>query len=212
MAQDEFENVQRIATRVDLKERFPQSYRIIFSRSFWFILALITVGIGYFVFNNASEENPGGDLDYVTRYAFDAFMLAVIVICLVKIIYEFFFHLVYTYKIELEHFTITRGIFFRSRASFPIARINDVSLKRTFIDLLFGLYTLDVLTASAVYQFGIVEGLGKKAAVDLQTYLLAMVESTLPNVPEKEVEKVFEGEMSSETADEILHDKAENAG
>ncbi|MBX7136346.1 MAG: PH domain-containing protein [Oligoflexia bacterium] len=207
---DEFDSDKIFPTRVDLKKLFPQSFRYVLASSFWFLVvtAGLLVANLYFSLEVPSAEPVSGQpegLGSLVAYLLDRLLLASVVITVIKIGYESLHHFLYSYTTELEHLTISRGVLFRSRFSFPLARINDVSLTRDPIELCFLLYTLDVLTASPILQSGLIEGLPKKSALGLQAYLLALVESSLPNIKEDAAINVQKRGLAPEVADKILH-------
>lgn len=192
-----------LPTRVYLKQRYPQSWRNILRRCFLPFLALVLAAIGFIQVGSITDldTRAGELLQQLMTYLFTV----TLVVAVFLLIYEFLYHFLYDYVIELEHLTITRGVFFRSRSSFPIAGINDVSLQRNFFELLFGLHSLSVLTASPVSEFGSIEGLPKSSAIGLQSHLLILVETTRPNVNENAAEKIMANVLTAEQADNLLH-------
>jgi membrane protein YdbS with pleckstrin-like domain len=183
----------KVQTRLDLKQMFPQSARLAFEESFFYLLGLAVVTTGYIW---ASLQLPhvsdGNIVTDGTESILRSIFYVAVVIAGGKLLYEVVFFLAYRYTIELEHLTISRGVFFPSRASFPIAKINDVSLHRNPIEILFGLYNLTILTASPGNDYAAIEGLPKRSAYGLQTYLLALVETTLPAVRDKKADDILE--------------------
>jgi membrane protein YdbS with pleckstrin-like domain len=196
-ALDEFESVKEIPTRVNLKMRYPQSPFVIIEKSVWFLLAIVVVLLGYYQLNQPEldqafyEEAARG-----VKIVFDYLLVVILILTGIKIIYETLHHLMYNYNIELEHLVITRGVFMRTRASFPIAKINDASLTRNFVELIFGLYSLNILTASPTLTTGTISGLRKKEAVDLQAYLMLLVETTLPQINKEAIGIIRHREMT----------------
>lgn len=183
----------RLDARVDLRQMFPQSIRLPFAESFLHLIGLALVTAGYI--SLATRLPPAtGSPNIVDGTEFILRCIFYIAVCIGggKLIYELLCYLVYRYSIELEHLTITRGILFRTRASVPIAKINDVSLSRGPVEILFGLYNLTILTASPTANHGTIEGLPSKSAHGLQAYLLALVETTLPNVQDRVAENLIE--------------------
>lgn len=179
-------NEPKIESRVDLKELFPQSIRLAFAESFVYLAGLAFVVIGYIAIAMqlpppASSAMAVRGTEYLLRW----FLYIAITVGGGKLFYELACFWVYRYRIELEHLTIERGILFRSRASVPLAKINDVTLMQTPVELLFGLHTLTILTASPTEAHGQIEGLPTKSARALQAYLLALVETTLPDVRDR---------------------------
>lgn len=188
-----------IETRVDLKEMFPQSIRLAFARSFVYLLGLVLVVIGYVVIAmqlpspQASSMGTRG-VDFLLRST----LYVAVLISGGKLIYELLCFWVYRYRIELEHIVIERGIFFRTRSAVPLARIHDVTLLQTPIDMLFGLRSLTILTASPTESHGEIEGLPSKVAFAFQAFLLALVETTLPDVRERTAAEIIKRAANEE--------------
>lgn len=183
----------KLEARVDLKEMFPLSIRVAFRESFLYLLGLAFVVAGYIAIAlQLSHVATLPEMAQSTEFALRSALYVAITVCGGKLLYEILCFWVYRYTIELEHLTITRGILFRSRASFPLARINDVSLTREPLDILFGIYTLTILTASPTSEYGSIDGLPSRSAHGLQAYLLALVETTLPDVREEVAESIVE--------------------
>ena len=197
---DEFEQVKKLPTRVDLKRRYPQSILVIIEKNLWFFLAIILTFIGYVKLHYTQEVDQEFALavDYGVAQVFDYLMYGLLIFTSVKIIYDVVFHLMYNYTLEMEHLVVTQGIFKRSRASLPIAKVNDVSLTRNFSELLLGLYSINILTASNSEVSGVISGLRKKEALDLQAYIMILVESTLPQINRKALEIMNKKNLSSE--------------
>ncbi len=204
---DEFEEIKSIPTRVDLKKEYPISLRSIFERSFWALFAVVIIAIGYIysMLDLDTLDNNVNEIENLANNSFYYIFKASCIVCALKLIYEAVNHYMYSYIIELEHLTITRGVLFRTRASFPIAKINDISLQRNLIQLLFGVYVVDILTASAETNFAEVHGLTAKNAIGLQSYLLSLVETTLPFVNNAAADEVKEGHTTSNQVIETLH-------
>lgn len=118
------------------------------------------------------------------------------IIFLGKLAYEYLYYLMFAYVIEQEQFTITQGVLLRERSALPLVKINNISLKRTPLEFLFGLHTVEVLTASPITTDCTVIGLSKKNAIDLQTYILALVETALPKVTESTADAMVHQEPS----------------
>ena len=135
---DVYEGVTPVQTRLDLRAAFPRSKRVILLRSFWFLLVLPLAVVGYWL--NLTQRQIPGDSGHIEQGA--CFLLGSIVelafvAIVIKLLYEIVYDYIYSYSIELEHLTITKGLLFRSRSSFPLAKINDVSLKRNPLEMFF---------------------------------------------------------------------------
>lgn len=83
----------------------------------------------------------------------------------------------YYYGIEEGQLVIARGIILRERGYFQLSRITEVYLDRSFIDVLFGLYTLHISTPTAVSdKFARIDGLNEETALSLQQHLSLILE------------------------------------
>ena len=83
----------------------------------------------------------------------------------------------YFYGIEEGQLIIGRGIIIRERGFFQLSRITEVYLDRSFIDVLFGLYTLRISTPTAVSdKFARIDGLNEETALALQHHLSLILE------------------------------------
>jgi len=194
--------------RINLRQAFPVSPLLILAESFpYVVILLLTVAVYlYFGLSGALDSGDGGLkfgalglkslLDYLYYFT--------LVVCAGKVIYECLCFLFLFYSIEVEHLTICRGLLFRSRSSFPIAKINDISLHRTPLQILLGLHTLDILTASPTTASGSIEGLHSRAARGLQAYLLALLESTLPDVSQPDGDKILRESATGKEENESL--------
>ena len=178
--------------RVDLRILFPQTLRLVALKS-RYAIGMMTLIVVVYVMSAISFPPESGQasqaIDIPMRLLFYAGMTA----AAAHVIYELLLFLSYGYGIEREHLTIIYGLFFRTRASFPIGKINDVSLHRTPIEMLFGVTTLTILTASPTGQYGSIEGLPPSTAQGLQAYLLALVETTLPDVDDRKASTLLGG-------------------
>ncbi len=182
---DAFEKLKPVPTRVNLRKLYPISLRLIVYRSFWILLALILAIFGLLATGNytgasAPVESVENSMTQIMAWIF----IAILVVSLIKLLYEIVYYLVVTYVIELEQLAIAQGVFLRSRFAIPLVKINDVSLTRDFLEWLLGLHSLAVLTASPLATHGRIQGLSKRNAVHLQTHILAVVDTALPKIKE----------------------------
>lgn len=83
----------------------------------------------------------------------------------------------YFYGIEEGQLVIARGIIIRERGYFQLSRITEVYLDRSFIDVIFGLYTLRISTPTAVSdKFARIDGLSEDNALSLQHHISLILE------------------------------------
>ena len=162
---------------INLRKMFPLAYRSILKRSIHWIagFALLMILISLVDRINPHDETMASQIYFL--FCLTLLLLGVVLLCC-KLLYEVVYHHIYYYGIELEHLVISRGIFFKTRASFPLSSMTDLYLHRDPIDLLFLLYNLNVTTPSPVAEHGSIEGLSTKKGAALQNYLLALVNTT----------------------------------
>lgn len=169
---------------VNLRRAYPIAFRSIIRRSIhwllgFLILIILLTAIDWIRPTTGTMAESVFFMLGTTLFFIGLTLLAA------KLVYELLYYHVYYYGTELEHLVISRGLFFKTRASFPLARMADVYVNRTPIDLLFGLYNLRITTPSPVAEHGAIDGLGRKRAIDLQNYLLALVNTTVAPVDEQ---------------------------
>ncbi len=164
---------------VNLRRVYPIAYRSMIRRSIHWIVAFALLVVALTLIDHLRPAT-GSMSEQVFYFFGTAFFVIALGLLLLKLLYEVVYYHVYYYGTELEHFIISRGIFYKTRSSFPIARIADVYLERTPLDLVFMLYNLRVTTPSPVVEHGSIEGLSFKRASELQNYLLALVNTTTP--------------------------------
>ena len=193
--------------RMDLREQFPRArFRYVLLRGLVLHLVVGAIVISYLWYALSAPIPTAGTTSDSIMDLLRAIFLFAIAASAIKIAYDIAFMMLAGYSIELEHLTISKGVFHRLRASFPLARINDVSIKRNFMELVFGLATVDILTASPLTDSGLIEGMSLKNALGLQAHLLALIETTLPNVNEVNAAKAVNAGATPELADHYLHD------
>ncbi len=160
------------------------AYRSILRRSIFWIIAVVLLSI---IFTLLDQLRPatGEMVESLYYFVTTGIYIFVLLLLACKLLYEVIYYHVYYYGTELEHFVISKGIFYKTRGSFPLARMTDVYLERNPIDLIFMLYNIRVTTPSPIIEYGAIDGLSWKRASELQNYLLALVNTTVPQSDEQ---------------------------
>ena len=179
------EELSTAPTRINLRREFPRPLRSIVRRSFCsIVMFLIVIIVTSFLDSSArAVESRGATLDMLQLFC----MAMVILFALgaaIHVAFEICYYIFYEYVIELDHLVITKGLFFRARASVPLAQITDASLRRGPIDLVFALYDMRILTSSPMSDMTTIDNMSPKNAVGLQNRLLSLIETTTPPVDE----------------------------
>ncbi len=203
MAEQEKNKVSNSKEPINLRRIYPIAYRSILRRSFVWIVGLIILMIIIPIVDSFTPGN-GTMVDQVFFFLETTILILGIIVVCTKIIYEFIYFRLYYYGIELEHLIISRGLFFKTRTSIPLASLSDIYIDREPIDLLFSLYNLRFTTASPA-EHGPVEGLSHKNAFDFQNYLLALANTTVKPVDNEAAKEILSS--SKVTKEPGLFDK-----
>ncbi len=186
-------NLEELSTslkQINLKETFPQSFRLILRKIFlWYMIYLaFTIRILLRI-PAVGPESAGYSFNNFTYLLCIGVIVVGGIICLLKLIYEIVYRSSYHYSIEDSNLVITEGVFLKQRGLFPITSIRDVYLDRKFLDLIFGLYNLHVSNANIEsHTYGDVKGLSPEAAVGFQDYLKKL--TVVVNPENKKVEQI----------------------
>lgn len=166
---------------VDLRTIFPVSYRRIIRRVFpWLVISLVLNGV-FWYFARSLKEWGASETWLLPIQNISLFLIAVsFILCLGKFIYEHLYHSRYRYAIEAGHLVICKGLILKERGSFPLSRITEVYLDRTYLDLLFGLYIVHISTpTSHSGEFAHIVGLSQQNALELQETITDALDSPL---------------------------------
>lgn len=144
-------------------------------------------------------------VDQVFFFFETALLILGVIAVSAKLIYEFIYFRLYYYGIELEHLVISRGLFFKTRSSVPLASLSDIYIERTPIDLVFFLYNLHFTTTSPT-EHNPVEGLSYKNAFEFQNYLLALANTTVKPIDNEAAKEALNS--SKVTRDPAFFDKS----
>jgi|GEM_PF-6373576 len=197
---DELTNNEPI---IDLKKSFPLPMRSIFRESFkWLALsATVLCFLIYAYYIKSQNQNFNPSIAYQKTFIYIFFLI--ILIALLRLLYQFIYHKTYSYGIETGHLVVTHGIFHRQRSSFPIDSISDILLDRNIIDMVFGLYTVFISTASSeIYTNSngptIIKNMKQKDAAQLQNFLTELIRATRPEIQDvNEIVKDMKNDLKS---------------
>ena len=191
--------------QIDLRKHFPVALRLIFQRSFhWFIafaiLLILVSGVDHIVSGDAAEFSARVFTSLATALIFTAAFFLVI-----KLVYELLYYIMIDYRVENQQLLVSKGVIWRSRATFPLVQLTDLYLERTPIEIIFFLSTLQITTAAAQngqdfgraatqrgQNFGGIEGLPFHVARALQTFITELSGTVQPNVHEAEAKQILQ--------------------
>lgn len=132
-----------------------------------------------------------------------ALLLASFCVLVLKLLYEVFYYLLFDYRVENQQLIIVKGVFWRSRATFPLAKLTDVYVERNPLELIFFVSTLQVTTAAALsgVNFGGIEGLPYQTAKSLQSFVSELASTVQPKVGEAQANEILSENLPPETDD-----------
>lgn len=164
----------------DLRKMFPVSQRRIAKRVVPWVLLAIALNWAVISFVSSLDGSVGGSFLETTQSIALILLFVSIVACIGKFAYEELYQTRYRYAIEAGHLVICKGLFLKERGSFPLSRITEVYLDRSWLDLIFGIYVLHVSTpTNHSDEFARIVGLTQKNAMGLQEIITSSVDSPI---------------------------------
>ncbi len=177
---------------IQLRRRFGISTRLILKHCFALIVAYIIVIVVITTFDRLVKRGVVTFNTEVPYFMFTLVFLISTAVLACKVLYEVVYYLMYDYKFVHEQLIITKGVLWRTTASFPVTKMTDIYIERTPLDLICFLATLQVTTPAAVTNFGGIEGLPPGSAARLQSFLVGLINSTQPQADPAYAEHVAE--------------------
>ncbi len=172
------ENGHEINDRA-LVSLYPISRRFVLKRASLWLLPVPLLAVLYLLFKSqpsfaALNAESGGLIARIVLYS----AAGVAILGMLKVLYEELHRICYYYGIDSGNFVVRKGVILRQRGSFPLSRITDIYLARTYSDLLFNLCNLHISTPTRESsQFAHISGLSRKSAFELQNYLFSLLEA-----------------------------------
>lgn len=169
---------QNLGKVVNLVKIHPISSLYVLRKTFWllmpFVCTLIFLRWIPYISTSISNHAPMVDVANASLQTI-SFVLGISLFCGMS--YYFLKRRSYFYGIEEGQLVIARGIIIRERGYFQLSRITEVYLDRSFIDVIFGLYTLRISTPTVVSdKFARIDGLNEESALALQHHISLILE------------------------------------
>lgn len=156
--------------KVDLRKYFPISRRYAFRKSLSWFCALLAVVVGYRLLQG-NEHLFGSAAETLREHRVLIFSLFAIGLFL-KYIYSEVYRRTFFYGTEGFRMVISRGIVLKDIGSLPLLPVSEIYVRRSLIDMLLGLYNVDVYTPmDQSRKFARIESLNRKTALALQAFL-----------------------------------------
>lgn len=164
----------------DLRKLYPVSQRRVAKRVLPWVVGCTFINWAVFSFVSSLSAYADESVLQVAQNSFICLLALSILGCLIFFIYEELYHSRYRYAIEAGHLVICKGLFLKERGSFPLSRITEVYLERSFLDLVFGVYQLHISTpTSHSGEFAYIVGLTRDAAMGLQETITGALDSPI---------------------------------
>lgn len=161
---------------VDLSGHFPMQPAYVMRRSVRWLLFSILAALVYFLFSAGHIPLPWGT-DRLLRLGIRFFPLCF----LVSLVRWELHRRTFRYRVEGGRLVVERGVFVPTRSSLPILPISEVAVRRTGLDLLFGLHTVHLITAvDPGKNQGVIEGLSRHSAHGMYTVLSNLLRAQQP--------------------------------
>jgi len=190
MSSEQSTSINSQSGKVKLEHKFPISKLSLLQKIFPWLCLLLTITFVALQFDahqdllmkldsSLGEIDPHVEPAYASEeivddvdYLWAVLALGVFAIMLVKLIYQFLYHLRFKYWLEEGQLFMRRGVLLRDTIVVPLMRTTEIELKRSWSDYLFGLADL-VLATPAVSSRGVPEifGLKHSTALKLQVFL-----------------------------------------
>ena len=132
---------------------------------------------GIFFFLSFIGEQQNGDFASFNFTGIITLALAVVIIIFVlKYIYEVFYLKYYFYDATKTELIIRKGVFSRNEITLPFNRIQDIYIDQDILDRIFGLYDVHVSSATVASAFlSHIDGVNKANSEELKKFLLKKV-------------------------------------
>ena len=174
-------------TKVDLRAKFPISYRYALRKTISMIFVLVIVALLYrLVSLNANLLGERFQLANMTGWGA---LLVASIVAAVKYIHAELYRRTFYYGLEGFRLVVSRGILVPQVGSLPLLPVSEIYIHRDFGDVLCHVCCVDLYTPmDDTRRFARIEGLSPRMAKELQTFLgqLLNVQIFLP--PEAKVE------------------------
>ncbi len=181
-------------SEINLRRHYPISIRLAFMRSFhWIIAFVILLVILLAIDRIVPARSDGVTNDVFIVLGTMVFGVAIILVAL-KLVYEMLYFIMFAYRIEDQQLLVSKGVIWRSNATFPLFRLTDVYVERNPLELLFFISTLQVTTAASTAggaSVGGIEGLPYTTAIALQKFITELAAAVQPEVSEEKKEEVL---------------------
>lgn len=153
----------------DLYQQYPIALRFSVRKSYgWAVLAALALCSFLWIHG---LSGLGEMEETMTRIHFTVFRGAILALVL-SIGYWELYRRNFSYRIEGFRLMIERGILFKVYASVPLLPVADILVKRSFADMLFGVYNVSLLIpVNAGDHLCTIPGLTREASFGLREYL-----------------------------------------
>ena len=161
---------------MNLKAMYPQPRRVILRDTLsWFLLSVTLV---VFIAQLRDGLTIPGFIDRdLLILKKSALLVGVLLVLAARMIYGFLHRATYQYRIHRGRLQITRGVVVREEALLPLMPLTELYIKRSWIDLLFGLSNVYIaVILERAQRIGEIRGLRHRDALRVRDEILHVIE------------------------------------
>ena len=165
-----------IKSGLSLRQTIPLQKRKILKANIRGILSVLAVwtlltAVVIWMISAGILKGPENAYDLASIWARWIALLGVAIVW--KLAYPILYFFTYTYDIEGDNLTISKGVFAKHEITLPFSRITDVYIDRDVLDVVFGLCDLHISTPTAESgRAAHIDGLNTKGAAKLRALIL----------------------------------------
>lgn len=105
--------------------------------------------------------------------AWVGFGLLVLMLLFSRMVYQWLYFLTYFYDMDENNFIVRKGVITRKEVTLPFSKITDVYVDQDILDVIFGLYDLNISTPTVESgEFAHIDGLNKKGSTKLKELII----------------------------------------
>jgi membrane protein YdbS with pleckstrin-like domain len=169
---------------VDLAEKFHLEARYPFRKSFTLFIGCVALWVFYIAIYGFAGL---GTIETYLQYWFYLAVRLSLFVFLGRYLYWELYRRTYEYRSEGSRLLISKGVVVKLQGSIPLIPMTSIFVKRDPLDLLFGLYQIQVLSpVDSLNNLGCIEGLNRENVYALHRYLTDQLHGQMQAPPPPE--------------------------
>jgi membrane protein YdbS with pleckstrin-like domain len=171
---------------MNLKNQYPQPRRVVLRDSFWWLVTGAALALAIVFLLDGSTRLGPNDVELL-MFKKSVLLAGVVAVLIVRMSYDLLFRWTYQYGIERGRLQIRRGVVLKEEALLPLMPLTELYVKRSWLDLLFGLSNVYVaVILERAQKIGEIRGLRHKDAQKVRDEILRVIElqQVVPSTPQ----------------------------